>query len=375
MSYFPARRVLLGCAHSIFLLTSAIAAPPTSEEFAVSTAQMQALGVTLLPLEKPSAINGLAYPAQVVLPPSGEQLVSAPFAGRVEELLVDEQQAVKAGQALLRLSGQEFSELQLKLFEAASKARLADKSLERERQLFAEGIIPARRVQEAEAAAQEASARQGYAQASLRLAGLDPTSICKISAGGNLQDELIVRAKSDGIVLSLAAKAGQRVQGSDTLLRLVKANNLWLDIQIPADQQKLAPSQAGVSAITVVGREVSARLVSVGATVTDNQTVTVRARVVRGAELLRPGEVVQARVPFTDNTEGWALPLQALARQDDKAYVFVRTDKGFVAQVVTVVASAGQSVQVIGNLRAGNQVATGSVIALKAAWLGKSGSN
>lgn len=375
MPYSPARRVLLGCAHSIFLLTGAVAAPPATGEFPVSAAQMQALGVTLVPLEKPSAIEGLVYPAQVVLPPSGEQLVSAPFAGRVEELLVDEQQAVKAGQALLRLSGPEFGELQLKLFEAASKARLARKSLERERQLFAEGIIPERRVQEAEAAAQEASARQGHAEASLRLAGLDPNSIRKMVDSGKLQDELVVRAKSDGVVLSLAAKAGQRVQGSDTLLRLVKANNLWLDIQIPADRQKLAPSQAGAPAITVVGREVSAKLVSVGATVSDNQTVAVRARVVRGAELLRPGEVVQARVPFANNTEGWALPLQALARQDDKAFVFVRTDKGFQAQVVNVVSSAGQLVQVTGNLHAGQQVATGSVIALKAAWLGKSGSN
>jgi hypothetical protein len=112
-----------------------------------------------------------------------------------------------------------------------------------------------------------------------------------------------------------------------------------------------------------------------GATVSDNQTLTMRARVVRGAELLRPGEVVQARVPFADNAQGWALPLQAIARQDDKAYVFVRTENGFQAQIVDVVSSAGQSVQVTGNLRAGQQVATGSVIALKAAWLGKSGSN
>ena len=49
--------------------------------------------------------------------------------------------------------------------------------------------------------------------------------------------------------------------------------------------------------------------------------------------------------------------------------------EGFVAQLVNVISSAGQSVQVTGNLRAGQQVATGSVIALKAAWLGKSGSN
>ena len=98
-----------------------------------------------------------------------------------------------------------------------------------------------------------------------------------------------------------------------------------------------------------------------------------RARVTRGADRLRPGEVVQARVPFAANAAGWALPLQAVARQDDQAYVFVRSDKGFIARPVSVVSSAGASVQVTGELKPVQEVATASVIALKAAWQGKSG--
>jgi len=78
-------------------------------------------------------------------------------------------------------------------------------------------------------------------------------------------------------------------------------------------------------------------------------------------------------VPFAANAAGWALPLAAVARQDDQAFVFVRTDKGFVARPVSVVSSAGASVQVAGDLKPGQEVATASVIALKAAWQGKSG--
>ena len=83
--------------------------------------------------------------------------------------------------------------------------------------------------------------------------------------------------------------------------------------------------------------------------------------------------VMQALVPFGAHAAGWALPLQAVARQDDQAYVFVRTEKGFVARPVTVVSSAGPSVQVTGDLKPGQEVAASSVIALKAAWQGKSG--
>ncbi len=117
MSYLLARRTALGCASSFLLVASAIAATPSNAEFPVSAAQMQALGITLAPLEKPSAISGMAYPARVVVPPSGNQVISAPFGGRVEELLVDEQQPVKAGQPLLRLSSPEYGDLQLKLLE------------------------------------------------------------------------------------------------------------------------------------------------------------------------------------------------------------------------------------------------------------------
>ena len=130
------------------LLAPAFAAEPKAE-FAVSAAQMKTLGVTLLKLEQPAAIAGMAYAAKVTLPPGQEQVVSAPVAGVVDQLLVGEQQVVKAGQPLLRLNSPQFGEMQLKLLEAASRARLSQKTLQREKALLAEGIIPERRVQEA----------------------------------------------------------------------------------------------------------------------------------------------------------------------------------------------------------------------------------
>lgn len=346
------------------------AAEPNAE-FAVSAAQLKTLGVTLLKLEQPGAIAGMAYAAKVMLPPGQEQVVSAPVAGVVDQLLVGEQQAVKAGQPLLRLNSPQYGEMQLKLLEAASRARLSQKTLQREKALLAEGIIPERRVLEAEAAAQDDAARQRQAEAALRLAGIDAASIQRIAAGGTLQDGVVVRARAAGVVLGIDIKPGQRVQEADALLRLASLQTLWLDIAMPADRQPATLAKAAT--IQIVGRDAVAIPLSVGAVVSDSQTVTLRARVTRGAERLRPGEVVQAQVPFAANAAGWALPLAAVARQDDQAFVFVRTDKGFVARPVSVVSSAGAAVQVAGDLKPGQEVATASVIALKAAWQGKSG--
>ena len=356
---------------TVFLLGSPGWAAPAEAEFAISAPQMQSLGVTLFKLTQPGSIRGMAYPAKVVLPPDQDQVVSAPVSGVVDKLLVTDQQSVQAGQPLLRLNSPQYGELQLKLLEAASKSRLSGKTQARERQLFGEGIIPERRVQEAESAAQDDIARLRHAEAALRLAGIDAATIQRIAAGGSLQEGLVVRARTAGLVLAVAVKPGQRVQESDALVRLASLQQLWLDIQVPADRLAAALPKNGQ--IQVSGRDVTATPMSVGAMVSDSQTVVLRARVTRGTALLRPGELLQVQVPFAQNDVGWALPLQAVARLDDQAYVFVRTDKGFAARPVTVGSSAGQSVQVTGDLKPGQEIAASAVIALKAAWQGKGG--
>ena len=356
------------------LLTMTVPAR-AADEFAVTQAQMQGLGITLQRLDKPAGIQGQSYPARVVLPPSQEQVVSAPLAGLVDRVLVSENDAVKSGQPLLHLISPDLGELQLKLLETSSKSRLSEKTAQRERMLFADGIIPERRVQEAEGAAEEGRARVQQAEAALRLAGVDAASVRKIAAGGALQDGLTVHAKTAGTVMALDVKAGQRVAQADALMRLADTRQLWLDIQLPADRRSQVAIKGGQ--ITVVGRQAAATPTSLGLMVSDSQTVTLRAQVTHGAALLRPGEFVQAQVPFAigSGSESWPVPVASVVRRGDKAYVFVRTPRGFLAQQVTVLNSAGASVQVQGPLKIGQDIAVTSVIALKAAWLGKSGSN
>jgi len=361
-------------AHAAFATLTLLGVSPlwAADEFKVSPAQMQALGIQLQRLDKPAPITGLAYPARVVLPPSQEIVLSAPLPGTVDQLLVTENESVKTGQPLLRLASPELGELQLRLTEAASKTRLSQTALAREKALFADGIVAERRVQEAEAAAAEDRARQSHAEAALRLAGVDAATIRRVAEGGAMQDALVLRARAAGIVIKLDAKPGQRVQSADALVRIADTRRLWLDVQIPVDRQSQVALKG--APLTAVDRDVSARALSFGPVVSDSQTVTLRAEVTQGSAGLRLGEALQVRVPFAAG-EGWAVPQAAVARQDDKAYVFVRTPQGFVATPVTVQAGAGQSLLVAGALKPGQQIATSSVIALKAAWLGKGGSN
>jgi len=361
-------------AGTVFVLVSALCLPlpalAASDTFSVTAAQMRAMGITLQQLDKPAAIGGLSYPARVILPPQQDVVISAPVAGVVEQLLITEHQPVTVGLPLLRLASPEFGERQLAALEAANRNRLAQQTLKREQQLFAEGIVPRRRLLEAEAAASNGSAGLRQATAALRQAGLDAAAIGRLIDSGNLQDSLTLKARTAGLVIDLQVKPGQRVAVADPLLRIADPSKLWLDIQIPADR---ADAWQKDGEITVVGRPVVARAMQSGAVVSEGQTVSLRAQVIRGVQLVRPGEFVQAQVAFADSVNAWSLPLAALVRQGDQAYVFVRTAQGFDARKVTAVVSAGQSVSVQGQLKPGEQIAVSSVIALKAVWLGHSG--
>jgi hypothetical protein len=159
-------------------------------------------------------------------------------------------------------------------------------------------------------------------------------------------------------------------EAADPLLRITDPSQLLLDIQLPAQR---ADAWAKDRDITVIGRRVIARATQAGAVVGEGQTVSLRARVTAGVAQLRPGEFVQVQVPFVERTDAWPLPLVAVVRQGEQAYVFARTATGFEARPVTVLDSAGEAVSVQGPLKAGDAVAVSSVIALKAAWLGESG--
>lgn len=352
-------------------MATAMNTPALAEEhnpFTVTDVQMRALGVDLITLAVQSDTSGLRFPARVVLPPQAEHVVSAPIAGLINQVLAQENQTVKVGTPLLVLSSPDLGQMQLALVEAANRERLAQQTLAREQSLFKEGIIPQRRVEEAEAAERDASAALTQSRATLLLAGVGNAETDQIAKSGDVQSELTLVAKTGGIVTSLNIKPGQRVAVADPLLHLARIETLWLDVQIPSGEAaRWAPGDKLHAADGV-----EAKVLNISPLASDAQTVLLRAQLASGAKHLRPGEFTQAELPLATGP-AWEVPLSSIARESDQAYVFVRKGEQFTAVPVTVIATAGQRVKISGGLKSGDAIAVSSVIALKAAWQGLGG--
>lgn len=365
--YNPRFRVCVCAIAAFCVFASSAQADGRPANFVVPNSQIQALGITTAPLQPQADSVHASFPAQVVVPPHAEQIISAPVAGLVSQLLVRQNQVVRRGAPLIRIASPEFGQLQLQLLQANSRATLTRQTAQREQLLFDEGIIPQRRVQEAQAALKEADAVLGQAKAALRLTGMPSETVDGIAASGNPQDSLTLSATQAGIVTEIMVKPGQRVDSASPLLHVAQTDALNLDIQVPVADS--ANWQAGTR-LKVQGRDIAARVLSASPTVSaGSQTVMLRAAIEGKAGQVRPGEFLTVELPVAATAGGWDLPLSAVAHDGNQAYVFVRTADGFAARPVKVAASAGQRVRVQGTLKAGEQVAVSGVIALKGAWL------
>ena len=360
------------CALAAFVLvtlapTRVVHAETGTTRFLVAASQLQVLGINMLALQVQSAPVRTLYPAQTVLPPSAEQVISSPVAGLVMQLLVQPNQAVRPGVPLLRIASPELGQMQLQLLQANSRATLARQTALREQSLFSEGLIANRRVQEAQAGLQEAEATLRHAKSALRLGGMSAGAIDKVAASGNPQDSLVLVAAQTGVVTEISARAGQRVDSAAPLLRLAQTNTLWLEIQVPAAEASAWPTG---TPLKVSGRDVTASVVASSALVSPgSQMLAVRALVDGKSAQLRPGELLSVEKSTRNAAAGWDLPLTSLARDGTEAYIFVRTAEGFEARPVKVLASAGQRVSIQANVSAGEEVAVSGVVALKGAWL------
>lgn len=347
------------------LMSPALAAEQL--KFTVPNSQIQALGIQTAPLQTQTEAVKASFPAQVVIPPTAEQVVSSPVTGLVTQVLVQQNQVVRSGAPLVRIVSPELGQLQLQLLQATARATLARQAAQREQALFKEGIIPQRRVQEAQSALMEAEAALNQARAILRLSGMPAATIKRVAASGKLQDGITLAAMQSGIVTGIAVQPGQRVEAATALLHVAQIDSLWLDIQLPVSG---STNWLPGTKVKVQGRDVTARILNVSPTVSSSsQTVMLRAAVEGKSGQVRPGEFVTVELPFAATQGSWVVPLAAVAYAGKQAYLFVRTSNGFEGRPVQVMASAGQQLRVQGPLKAGEQIAVSGVVALKGAWL------
>lgn len=360
------------------LLASLTMHASVAEEIIIGPAEIENLGVQLGSPEAATEIATIEATARVVIPPAGDAIVSAPQAGLLTALRVAVGEEVARGQVMATLKSPEFLALQREFLDALNSNLLAKNEFNRDQQLFDEGIISRRRLQETTTRTKIAATSFNEHWQLLQIAGLSDREIRSLETRQEMLPVLEVRAPFDGVILERLATAGERLDAMSPVYRLADLSLLWLEINVP--KEKLAAVRPGMK-VDVAGSalRLPAQVTTIGRSIdSSTQAIMVRATLTDAAHGLKPGQFVSARIVTEHEdtaAEVWAVPVEAVTRSGDSHYVFVRTETGFEVLDAVVVSAESGRLYVSADIRADSDLAIRGVSALKAIWYAQSESD
>jgi RND family efflux transporter MFP subunit len=286
--------------------------------------------------------------------------LDAQTTGRVTVVNVDVNDAVGAGQVLLRLTaveqqaGANTARAQLQAAEAL--AAEAESNYRRYAALAEGQFVSRAQIDQARAARDSAVAARNAARAQLAQAGQQ--------AGYT-----VVRAPFAGIVSARLVEPGEAVVPGQPLLSVHAPGALRIEVQVP--QSEAAAIREAGHALVVVGdgRSVEATSVTVfPAADPATHSVGVRVHLPDLANPPVPGTT--AKVVFAIAGDGSApavrVPGTALVQRGEVSGVYVLSGSRLSLRQVRLGQRLGDEVEVIAGLAAGEQVATDPVAALRA---------
>ncbi|MBL6457018.1 efflux RND transporter periplasmic adaptor subunit [Belnapia sp. T6] len=357
----------MACALLLGLATSAVAAEPTPNEVTIrlDERQYRAAGIEVTRVEAEAGTTQTVLPGTVGVPPAQLRIVAAPAAGLVEEVLVAPNEPVTAGQPIARLRSPDLLEAQRLYLQALSAEQLAAEKLRRDEQMHRERIIAERRLLTTRADHDYARTSLQEREQMLALLGMAEADIRALREQRRMVPALTVIAPAEGVVLEVRASAGERIAPAAPLFSIARLDPLWITLQMPlAQANAIVPG----TRVSVPGTPAQGEVIRLGRSVdATTQSLAAVVEVSDGAEALRPGQVVSASVALRPNgTPQWRLPSGAVVRHAGQSWVFVRTQGGFRARPVVVVAETASTVSLRAKLAPDDHVATRGILSLLA---------
>lgn len=252
--------------------------------------------------------------------------IGAAVTGRVTEVLVEVGDRVRAGQVLARVASPELTTAQLAYLRAHSAATLAERGVERARQLIAADVIGSAELLRRESELAIARAEQRAAGDQLRLIGIPDGAIAQLRDKGTLQSYAAVLSTGAGVVIERKVSSGQVAQPGDQLFTVADLATVWVVGAIPEQMASgVRADQAVEIAVPALGERVlSGQIVHVGDIVTpETRTVTIRTQVDNPERDLKPQMLATMSIQG-ESRELLAVPADAVVRENDRDHVFVQ---------------------------------------------------
>lgn len=289
--------------------------------------------------------------------------IGAAVTGRVTDVLAETGDRVKQGQPLARVASPELTTAQLAYMRANATATLAERSVERARQLIAADVIGSAELQRRESEVQIARAEVRAAGDQLKLMGLSADALTRLRAQGSVAPNAAITASTSGIVIERQVSQGQVAQPGDPLFTVADLSNVWVVGALPEQVARSVKTGQNVQidvpalGLTVEEAPISGKIIYVGDTVSpETRTVTIRTQVDNKDLALKPQMLASMKIQGAME-KTLAIPVLAVVRENDKDHVYVKkADNHYRLTPVELGAASGGLRPVIKGLNEGTEI-------------------
>ena len=285
--------------------------------------------------------SGLRLTGRVVLNPENLVQVSARVPGRVDRLYVRATgETVRAGAPLFAIYSEELLKAQQELLLALAQRR----------ELTGGGINYAPLVE--------------AARTKLQLWGMTTSQIASLLRSGKVLNPMPYFSPRSGVVQELSIREGDYVSEGTAVVQLADLSSVWVEAQLYATDQPLQNGQSvQVSFPAFPGRTVKGRVSFISPELAgDSKVALVRVQIPNPQQEYTPGlqAVVETTGPAAQQQSvagGLRVPVEAVLQESAGNSLWVRNPDGsFENRMVTLGAQTGEQVEIISNLKAGEQV-------------------
>ena len=312
---------------------------------------------------KPSTAVAVDLPARLTWNESRTQRIFPAFAGRVTAIRADVGQTVKAGAVLAQMASPDFGQAQADAARASVDAQLTQKSLARQKELLAAGVIARKDFEQAEADAARAQTEVVRAQARAKLYG----------GAGNVNQQLGLVSTIGGIVVERNLNPGQELRpdqsgvGVPALFVVSDPTSLW--VQIDARERDVASLKIGSQFELIVPTLPNEKFIGKVLTSSDAIDPTTRTIKVRG-EVANPDRRLKAEMLASARLErhlggGLVIPASSVVLRGTQHTVYVQSGPGiFEPREVRLSYQDSKQAVVARGLEAGDKVVSENVLLL-----------
>nr|WP_295382267.1 efflux RND transporter periplasmic adaptor subunit [Pseudoxanthomonas sp.] len=283
-----------------------------------------------------------SYTGTTTLEPRAESQVVAKTSGVALAVMVEEGQAVSAGQALVRLDP---DRARLAVAQAEAQMRKLENNYHRARQLVDQQMISANDVDQIKFDLENARAQYNLTKLELSYT----TVVAPIS----------------GMIASRSIKTGNFVQINTPIFRIVDNSKLEATLNVP--ERELATLKAGLPVLlqadALPGKSFEG-VVDRVASVVDAGSGTFRVVCAFADKTLQPGMFSRIRIDYDQRADALVVPRIALLDDGDPAVFVVRDGKAARVPIKLGYAD-GEWLEVREGLKAGDRVVTAGKVALR----------